>query len=76
MKTLPPDPDNENRKKAFRANACLSLYRNVTDVDMKDCVADFLTDLMHCVDMSTLDFETELARARVNYLSDTAEEAK
>lgn len=76
MKTLPPDPCNDNRLRAFRANACLSHYRSMTDTDQEDCVADFLTDLMHCVDLSTLDFDTELARARANYLSDTTEETK
>ena len=70
MKTLPPDPDNGNRNRAMRANACLDLYRNITDATQDDCVSDLLTDLMHCVDRSELDFETQLARARRNYLAE------
>ena len=74
MKTLPPDPDNTNHKRAMQANACLHVYRGMSDITSRDdCVADLLTDLMHSLDRSNLDFETELARARVNYLSDITE---
>ena len=73
-KVLPPDPDKGNRNRAMRANACLDLYRSITGSDKQDCVADFLTDLMHCVDRSELEFETELARARRNYLNETGGE--
>lgn len=70
MKDLPPDPCKVNRERAMRANACLALYRNITDATQDDCVSDFLTDLMHCVDRSELEFEAELARARRNYLAE------
>lgn len=74
MKTLPPDPEGMNDKRAGWAATAVDAFMQETRTDPEDALGDLLADLMHWCDRGELGFEHELNRARGHYLAETLPE--
>lgn len=70
---LPPDPEEQNYNRANWAQAALEAFQKETRTDAPDACSDLLADLMHFCDRYGLDFDSELARAKMHYEEETAD---
>jgi hypothetical protein len=59
--------DHTNETRAAIAAGLIDTFKDKTNADQCDALADLLADLMHYADAYGFDFDNELRRARNNY---------
>src|SRR5262245_47782084 len=74
-RTLPPDPEGMNDRRAEWAAKAMSTFTETTGTDLEDSLGDLLCDLMHWADRNDFDFHLALDRARWHYDVETGGDA-
>ena len=69
--TIPPDPEGMNDRRSEWAAEALSRFESVTSAPPEDLLTDLLKNLMHWCDRNDVDFNDELAAARLHYEAET-----
>jgi hypothetical protein len=71
-KPLPSDPEGRNDDRAEWAAIALDAFRDKTQTDPVDVVADLICGIMHWCDRNGINFDVEFGRAREFYAEETA----
>ncbi|OWK34903.1 hypothetical protein [Fimbriiglobus ruber] len=75
-RTVQPDPEGMNDKRAAWAGIAVTAFQKATRTDDEDVLSDLLGDLRHWADRNNYDFEAASLRALDHYEVETAGEAE
>lgn len=69
-RTLPPDPEGMNERRARWAGVALAAFMAATGTDLEDAICDLIADLRHWADRNGQDFDHEADRGARHYAAE------